>query len=175
MKHQEYGIELGAVHGILAGRNWMQIISRSSSMPFGHTRYVGRLALHSQHRACCSPLLMLQVPRDAYVIVQGHYVEQDKPGLFVLEALQVFLESLEVQFESSRMPSSSISAGRCAGSSQSRQVRGVPLQLVFRQDGGGRPPSARDISGPGASRADLHTVQTLERRSSLMVHSMGTP
>ncbi|CAE7579847.1 kif1 [Symbiodinium natans] len=26
-----------------------------------------------------------KVPRDAYVIVQGHYVEQDKPGLFVLE------------------------------------------------------------------------------------------
>ena len=24
---------------------------------------------------------------DAYVIVQGHYVENDKPGLFVLEAL----------------------------------------------------------------------------------------
>ncbi|CAE7568675.1 PKAR [Symbiodinium sp. CCMP2456] len=26
-----------------------------------------------------------EVPRDAYVIVQGHYVENDKPGLFVLE------------------------------------------------------------------------------------------
>ena len=59
----------------------MQIISSSSSTLSGH---IGCPAF--QRAWPCSTASELQVPAEAYIIVQGHLVENDKPGLFVLEA-----------------------------------------------------------------------------------------